>query len=129
MRQLTVFLLVLLTAAIAADRDLAGKHAGEWKGASGGGAIRFTLETGADGVWKCDLSFALGDADVKTTMREVKVKDSKVELTYDFDVQGITARSHVTGEWNGTSFSGTYQTTLPDGSTLDSGTWNASPVK
>jgi len=69
-----------------------------------------TLEAGAGGVWKCDLSFALDGADVKTVMREVKVQGAKVEFTYDFDVQGVTLRSHVVGEWKGTAFSGRYDT-------------------
>jgi len=131
MRKLTVCLLVLLASAVAADRDLAGRHAGEWKsGASGsGGAIQFALEAGADGSWKCVLTFGLSGAEVQTTMREVKVKDSKVDLSYDFDIQGVTARSHATAEWDGTAFRGKYETSLPDGTVLDSGTWNASRVK
>jgi|SRR5215472_9650560 len=131
MRRLSIGL-VLLMAVLAADPDLAGRHAGEWKsGSSGnGGAIRFTLETAAGGTWKCDLSFALDGGDVKTVMREVKVQGAKVEFTYDFDVQGLALRSHVVGEWKGTAFTGRYETTaVADGSPIDGGTWNASRVK
>src|SRR5690349_11884527 len=105
MRQLTIWLLLVsagvvftgaIFAAFAADRDLAGRYAGEWKsGASGnGGAIRLTLEA-AGGGWKSEVTFALDGADVKTTMREVKVQDGKIELAYDFEVQGVTARSRI----------------------------------
>ena len=115
---------------MAADTNLGGRYAGEWKSsASGsGGAIRFTLTNA--GTWKCDLSFTLDALDVPTTMREVKVQDNRVELTYDFDVEGTGLRSHVTGEWNGTAFRGKYQSGLSDGSqAVDEGTWSAEKAK
>jgi hypothetical protein len=122
----------LLAAALAADRDLAGKFAGEWRSAGGGngGDIRFTLEPSADAVWKCELSFGLMGESVKTTMRSAKLKDSKVDLTYDFDVAGTVLRSHVTGEWKDDAFRGEYQTTsVGDGAAVDSGTWSATRAK
>src|SRR5690348_15800111 len=108
MRQKTIWLLLAVFAGIAADRDLAGRYAGERKSgvAGNGGAIRFTLDAGTGGAWKADLMFTLDGADVKTTMREVKLQDGKIELAYDFDVQGLTARSRVKGEWNGMAFRG-----------------------
>ena len=128
MRTLTA-LLLLAFFAFAADSDLAGKHAGEWKSNSSdvGGPIRFTLEA-AGGTWKCDLSFGLNGADVKTTMKTVKVQGSKIELLYDFDAGGMTLTSHVTGEWNGSGFKGNYDTT-GGGVPVDSGTWSASRAK
>lgn len=126
MRRLSICLAILLTAALAADRGLAGKYNGEWKSGSNGngGKLTFTLEGPHAETWKSDLSFVLGDAVIPTVMREVKVNDTKVEFTYDFDVQGATLRSHLTGEWNGASFSGKYETTMA-GSPVDGGTWNA----
>jgi hypothetical protein len=132
MRQLTIWALLAVFAGFAADPVPAGRYTGEWKsGASGnGGEIRFTLEAGTAGVWKSELTFGLQGTDVKTTMREVKVQEGKIELLYDFDVQGVTARSRIKGEWNGTSIKGQYETTLVDGGqAIDSGTWNASRGK
>ena len=123
------FFLCLL-AAMAADVNLGGRYTGEWKsnGSGNGGAIRFTLTN--DGAWKCDLMFTLDGSDVPTTMREVKVQDTKVDFTYDFDVQGTSVRSHVTGEWSGTAFRGRYQSGLSDGSQqVDEGTWSAQKAK
>ena len=121
--------LFFLAAGLAADRDLPGKYAGEWKsgGSGNGGAIRFTLESAAGGAWKSELSFALDGGEVKTTMREVKLQDGKIELAYDFDVQGTTLRSRIKGEWNGKEFRGQYQTTVTADASqaVDSGTWNA----
>jgi len=132
MRRGAFWICLCLAAAMAADGDRAGRYAGEWKSeASGnGGAIHFTLSGGSGSAWKCDLMFTLDGADVKTTMRDVKVQDTKVDFTYDFDVQGTIVQSHVTGEWNGTAFRGKYQSGLPDGSqTVDAGTWSAERAK
>jgi len=130
MRTFFVLFLLLLLPAFAADTDIAGKHAGEWKSSSSdvGGPIRFTLEGAAGGAWKCELSFGLNGADVKTTMKTVKVEGSKIELLYDFDAGGMTLTSHVTGEWNGSGFKGSYDTT-GGGVPVDSGSWSASKAK
>lgn len=124
--------LLLLAAAFAADRDLAGQFSGEWTSAAsgGGGAIRFALDPQTGAAWKCDLTFSLNNADVKTVMREVKLEDGKLALTYDFDVEGATLRSRVQGAWDGSSFRGKYDTTVADGSQpVDSGSWSASRKK
>ena len=132
MPKLLAVVLVLIAAASAADRDLAGRFAGEWKSATSenGGAIQFALEQQDGGAWKCELTFFLSNGDVKTMMREVQLQDGKIELTYDFDVEGATLRSRVKGEWDGGAFRGKYETTLSDGSQqVDSGTWSASRKK
>jgi major membrane immunogen (membrane-anchored lipoprotein) len=129
MRVAIASFLLLIAGAVAADRDLAGKYTGEWKsGSSGnGGTIRFTLTSSDGGAWKSDLSFDLDGSLVKTTMREVKLSEGKIELVYDFEIQGVTARSKVKGEWNGSAFRGNYETSLADGSQgIDGGTWSAS---
>jgi len=132
MRYSTIILLVSIGAAFAADRDLAGGFVGEWKSVSTeyGGSIQFMLEAQAGGAWKCELTFALNDGEVKTVMREVKLQEGKIELVYDFDVQGTALRSRVRGEWDGMAFRGKYATTLADGSQdVDSGAWSASRKK
>jgi len=122
--------MILLSATLSAA-DLSGEYAGEWQSsaAGSGGAIRFVLNQDSGGVWKCELSFSYAGAEVKTVMREVKVQDPKIGLTYDFDVQGATLQSHVTGEWSGTEFRGKYESRLADGSQIDAGTWSASRKK
>jgi len=132
MLKLTTIALVFLAAAFAADQDLAGRFAGEWKSASSenGEAIQFVLDPQTGGAWKCDLTFSLNNSEVKTVMREVKLLDGKIELAYDFDVQGTTLRSRVTGQWDGMAFRGKYETTVGDGSQqVDSGSWSASRKK
>jgi hypothetical protein len=126
MRTFLFGLVLLLATAFAADRDLAGGYVGEWKsGSSGnGGAIRFALEPVGDS-WKGTVTFALDGTEVPCTMRTVKVKDGKIELIYDFEVQNTSLRSDVTGTWNATEFRGTYETSVVDGQGVDSGSWSA----
>lgn len=106
--------------------EIAGHYRGEWKGAAGSGTFRLSLEAAAGGAWKCEVTFTLNGEELKTTVRQCDVKESKLETAYDFDAQGLTLRSHTTGQWKAGSFEGTYRTTTTDGSTeVDQGTWTA----
>jgi len=121
MRTLLFGMAFLLVSGFAADRDLAGSFAGDWKSGSGGsgGAIHFTLQE-SGGTWKSD-GFTLEGAEVPCKTVAVKMQDGKLLLAYDFEIQGYTLRSTVKGD-NG--FTGTYDTATPDGSqAVDSGTW------
>src|SRR5258708_15362634 len=132
MRCLSFLFLLLLVQVRPADRDLAGRYAGQWKsnGSGGGGAIRLTLDLPPDGAWKWDVSFEYAGADIKTTPHDLKVSQSKLEGSYDFELQGFSLRSRLTGEWNGKVFEGRYETTTTDGSTgVDDGVWNVARVK
>jgi hypothetical protein len=132
MRHLALLFLLLLVGVRAADRDLAGKYSGEWKSNSsgGGGAFRMNLELAADGTWKWEVTFTYAGQEVKTTAGQVKVAQSKLEGWYDFDLQGFTLRSRITGEWNGKAFEGKYQSGAADGSaTVDEGVWNVAKAK
>ena len=124
-------MLLLVLGGTCADRDLAGRYTGEWKSdASGnGGALRMMLEAAPDGTWKCETGFTLDGADIKTTTHQIKLQDSKLDVSYDFEVQGANLRSHMTGEWNGNAFKGRYETSVIDGDAVDAGTWSASRAK
>jgi hypothetical protein len=110
-----------------ADRDLAGGYTGEWKsGSSGnGGTIRMMLEAAPDGTWKCEAGFSLDGAEIKTTTHQITLKDSKLDVSYDFEIQGVVLRSLLTGTWDGTSFQGRYETSTIGGDGVDAGTWSA----
>ena len=124
-------MLLLVLAGFCADRDLAGRYTGEWKSDSSGngGAYRMTLSAAPDGTWSCDATFSLDGADVKTTTHQIKLQDSKLDVSYDFAIQGINLRSRMTGEWNGSAFKGRYETAVIDGDAVDAGTWNAGRAK
>jgi hypothetical protein len=117
--------------ASAADAGLAGRYAGEWKsGGGGGGNFRISLESAADGAWKCEITFTYAGTDVKTAVREVKIDQSKLEAAYDFDLIGNTLRSRITGELKGNVFEGRYKTTpVEGGDAVDEGTWSATRAK
>ena len=116
----------------AADDALAGRYSGIWKSNSSGssGGIQITLTAVADASWKCEVSFTLAGEDVKGKVQSCKVENSQLDVAYDFEVQGVTARSRVAGKWDGKAFNGAYQTTLVDsGDGVDTGTWNAARAR
>lgn len=106
--------------------DLAGTYKGSWSGAASGD-FRITLEPGANGEWKAEIVFTLGNDEVKTQIKSLKVDGSKLDVVYDFDLQGNALESTVTGQLNGKTLEGTYKTkSVADGSPVDEGTWKAS---
>jgi hypothetical protein len=131
MQRLMMLAALVALAGVCADRDLAGAYAGEWKsGASGsGGVYRMALKAGTDGKWSCDASFILEGSEVKTTLHEILMKDSKIDVSYDFEIQGASLRTRMTGEWNGNAFIGKYETSIVGGDGVDSGTWSAARAK
>jgi hypothetical protein len=128
MYRLALLILLPLLCLPAADSGLAGRYTGDWKsnGAGGGGTFRMKLES-ASGGWKCEVSFAFDGADVKTAMRTCKVDQSKLEAVYDFELQGNALQSKITGQWNGKTFDGHYETTAGSDA-VDDGTWTAAPA-
>lgn len=133
MRKLTTILvlscLLLSCSSAFAYAGLAGRYSGTWTGAQSSGAIKVALSQGEKGAWKADVSFTLGDQDVKCDVVSVKVEGEKVVLVYDFSVSGFEAQSTITGQLKGTTLEGTYSTKGADGSHVDDGTWKASLAK
>ncbi len=131
MRHLCFFLLSILLLR-AADTGMAGPYAGEWKSDSSGnsGAVHMTLTAAPGGTWKCDISFTLAGQEVKSKVQSFKLENSQLEVAYDFEIQGVIARSKLTGKWDGKAFAGRYQTTVVDtGDQVDAGMWSASLSK
>ena len=128
MHRLALSILFPVLCLLAADVGLAGRYAGDWKsnGAGGGGTFSMKLESASD-VWKCEVSFTIGGADVKTTIRTCKVDQSKLEAVYGFELQGNALQSKITGQWNGKTFEGHYETTAGSDA-VDDGTWTAAPA-
>ena len=132
MRFLSLIFLSAVLLVRAADTGMAGSYPGEWKSDSSGngGVFHMTLSTAAGDALKCEISFMLSGEEVKTKMQSFKFENSQIEVAYDFDVQGATARSKLTGKWDGKAFAGRYQTTVVDsGDSVDAGAWSASRSK
>ena len=88
-----------------------------------------TLTPGAEGKWNCDASFIYEGSEVKTRLHQILLKDSKIDVSYDFEIQGAVLRTRMTGEWNGNAFLGKYETSMIGGDGVDSGTWSAARAK
>uniref|UniRef100_Q027R9 Uncharacterized protein n=1 Tax=Solibacter usitatus (strain Ellin6076) TaxID=234267 RepID=Q027R9_SOLUE len=132
MRCLSLIFLSAVLLVRAADTGMAGSYTGEWKSDSSGsgGALHMTLTAAPGDSWKCGISFSLSGEEVKTKIQSFKLESSQLDVAYDFEVQGVTARSKLTGKWDGKSFAGRYQTTVADsGDGLDAGAWSASRSK
>lgn len=121
MRYWGVFLLMVL-ACSATAADLAGRYAGEWNGSAAAGDMKLTL-TKSDKDWKCEVSFTLGGQEVPTTMKRVKIDGDKVEIEYDFDLQGNKLTSTLTGQLEGQTLSGKYHTVDSEKTSVDDGGW------
>src|SRR5258708_27093776 len=105
MRRLISLLLLFclsLSSAAFAYAGLAGKYVGTWNGAQSEGTIKVALAQ-AKGAWTADVSFTLGDQEVKCTTVSVKVDGEKVVVVYDFSVSGLEAESTITGQLKGAS--------------------------
>jgi hypothetical protein len=131
MRRHIIFLLLLslLSSTVFAYAGLAGKYTGTWTGSQAEGTIKVALSQAEKGTWNADVSFTLGDQEVKCTTVSVKVDGEKLVVVYDFSVSGLQAESTITGELKGAILEGTYSTKGADGSHVDDGTWKASLAK
>jgi hypothetical protein len=128
MRRLIALLLFSSLAFAYTFAGLAGKYTGTWSGAQSSGTIKIALAQ-AKGEWNADVSFTLGDQEVKCKTVSVKVDGEKVVLVYEFSVSGLEAESTLTGQLKGASLEGTYSTKGEDGSHVDDGTWKAAVDK
>jgi hypothetical protein len=122
--------LLLLSSLVLAMESPAGKYAGTWTGASGRGDFQIALAPGSvKGEWTAEVSFTFNGQDVKCKTAYIKIDGAKLEVAYDFNINGLKARSTVVGQIKGTDLSGDYSTTGEDGSSVDAGTLKASLVK
>lgn len=123
-------LLLVLSSLALPLANPAGKYVGTWSGASGRGDFTIALAPGsAQGEWTAEVSFTFNGQDVKCKTAYIKINGTKLEVAYDFNINGLKARSTVVGQINGTELSGDYSTQGEDGSSVDAGTLKASLVK
>jgi len=119
-------LLCLAALACLAAADITGTYKGSWSGAANGD-FSLKLDPAENGQWKADVVFTMGSDEVKTKVKSVKVDGSKIDIIYDFDLQGTALESTISGQLTGKVLEGTYKTkTVAEGSPVDEGTWKAS---
>jgi len=121
MRLACFSLLLLLSLALFAA-GLEGSYAGDWTGGAAAGDLRMTLSRAGED-WKCEAVFTLGGQEVPTTTKRVKIDGDKIEVEYEFDLEGNKLTSTLTGQLDGKTLSGKYATKDSGGGAVDQGTW------
>ena len=110
--------------------SLAGQYAGTWTGMNSDGTIKIVLtpaQTGA--AWLADVSFTLGDQEVKCKTVRVKIDGERLDLAYEFNISGLQATSTVVGKFDGSKLEGTYSTKSSEGAAVDQGTFKTALTK
>jgi hypothetical protein len=101
----------------------AGKYSGTWTGMQSDGTIKITLASPDKGQWTADVSFTLGDQEVKCKTVSIKVEGDRLDLAYEFNVSGLQATSTVVGKFDGAKLEGSYTTKSAEGAAVDQGTF------
>ena len=115
--------LVLLVGLIsAADGIGAGDYKGSWAGANGGGDFHLSLTADGKGGLTGTVGFTINGTEIPGKFTTLKVSGSKIEMAYDFDLEGNKLTSAATGSLKGKFIEGTYKTTA-GGQGVDTGTW------
>jgi hypothetical protein len=120
-----LFLLPLLSLLAFAFASPAGKYSGTWVGLQSDGSIKIVLAPAVanKGEWTADVSFTLGEQEVKCKTVSIKVDGDKLDLAYEFNVGGLQATSTVAGKFDGAKLEGTYTTKSAEGAAVDQGTF------
>src|SRR5437899_1099523 len=105
MKLIACFVLAMMLAA--AEKDFAGVWTGKWSGIAGSGDFRIAL-TLADGKMKPDVMFTMGAIEVKTKVTHVAIEGSKLEMKYEFDLEGSHLESTIQGTLSGNALEGSY---------------------
>lgn len=108
--------------AAAAAASLQGKYAGEWKGQEEStGALKLSFKQDAAGAWTAEAAFTFDGAEIPAKTKSVKVEGAKVELVFEWNVQGTSGRSSLKGEFKGDTIEGKYDSNVAEAAS--SGSW------
>jgi hypothetical protein len=119
-----LIVLLLLSSLALALPGVAGQYSGTWTGMQSDGTIKIALAPAAGaGEWTANVSFTLGDQEVKCKTVRVKVDGEKLDLAYEFNVSGLQATSTVAGKFDAGKLEGTYSTKSAEGAAVDQGTF------
>jgi hypothetical protein len=127
MRLLRVVALVAIAAMgavalLGQDKLAAGAYKGAYSGAAGGGDFHLALKADGKGGFSAEVGFTIMGEEVPGKITSLKVDGAKIEIVYDFDLQGMRLQSAATGTLSGKTLGGTYKTSA-EGAAVDEGTW------
>lgn len=110
-------------AAASAKPALAGKYTGEWKGKEdSSGALRITFKQDDAGAWAAEAAFTFEGNEVPVKTKSLKVEGEKVEVVFEWQIQGTNGQSKLTGELKGNKLEGKYDSNVAEAAS--SGTWS-----
>jgi hypothetical protein len=109
-------------ALIAQDKLVPGAYKGTYSGGAGGGDFHLALKADGKGGFNAEVGFTIMGEEVPGKITSLKVDGAKIEIVYDFDLQGMRLQSAATGTLSGKTLGGTYKTSA-DGAAVDEGTW------
>jgi hypothetical protein len=106
----------------AQDKIGAGTYKGNYTGGAGGGDFHMTLKADGKGGFTGEVGFTIMGEEVPGKLTMLKVDGAKIEMSYDFDLQGAKLTSAAEGTLSGKTLGGGYKTSA-EGSVVDQGTW------
>jgi len=111
------------TPAAAAKATLAaGTYAGTWRAQDEStGSLRLKFSQGADQKWQAEAVFTYEGTEVPTATKTLKLDGGRIEITFSWEVQGVSASSTLKGEIQAGALSGTYESTVNEAAS--SGRW------
>ena len=101
---------------------LAGNYAGKWTStADTSGGLNLTLKQDGPGPWIAEAMFTFDGTEVPTQVKSVQVDGARVQLVFDWVVDGTAGQSKLTGELKGDKLLGAYESSGAAGASK--GTW------
>ena len=104
-----------------AATSMAGSYVGTWGNGTDGGQLRIKLAQDAS-VWSAEVSFTVGETLVPGKVSSLAVAGNKLEMVVDWQVEGSSGQSRITGELSGEKLDGLYDSKTSDGTS--NGTWS-----
>ncbi len=101
---------VMALPAAADDKLAAGSYKGTYTGGGGSGDIHLTLKADGKGGLTAEVGFTIEGAEVAGAITTLKINGAKIQLVYDFDLQGAKLQSAIEGTLSGKTLGGTYKT-------------------
>ena len=106
----------------AQDKIDGGTYKGTYAGGAGGGDFHLTLTADGKGGFSAEVGFTIMGEEVPGKITSLKIDGAKIEMVYDFDLQGTKLQSAASGTLSGKTLGGTYKTSA-EGAAVDEGTW------